>query len=837
MNSPSSTPDDASTAFHDYAEAEAAATVRALITQAAKPALTELEALRVAIGVRCESLAATLAGAAATDPAPVRQLVDRLAHAAGEEAGAAARAARTLALEEAEARLQLDRLEAQRQLDAMRAEATEERTASQLERAALAAALDNTARQADAVRAERDAHLDALHREREQAEAVRADRDAQLAALRAAQEQADALRADRDAQLAALRAAQEQADALCADRDAQLAALRAAQEQAAALRADRDAQLVALTTAAEQVTAISAERDVHQRTAESAREEAQRVQGEQDALLEAARISNARHTRLLEQAQARAEAAQTEAAAARTQAAEAQAHFAAAQAHLAAVQEELAVAQAEAERRLALGASEIEALRLELERVRANMQAARESARVEPEQPFAAIAPLPVVPVPDVTVQPVVEPESPAFAAFEVAAATEIEPAAEPVFSIQPVFEAPVEAASQPAIEWVAQPATELVSEVEFISEPVVEFVSEPAVEPVSEPAMAAVAEPTPDWQAIHLVEHTSQTEPAVAIATIAEPEPVRDAAEADPVRAIYRAIDGAADLSQVLDALVDGVGTLFPRAALFVVKTKSKRLQGWRSVGFTGVAAITREFEFPLTTDSALTRAVTASRTIFTGEGPSAQAAEAWTVTFPVTTGGRVVAVVHADGGARAGDPAAAFDRETALDLGHTLVRMAGERIGALTMSARAAFGSVMNVAPADATPAVAPPVTSTPSNVTNINSARVNGTHVNGSHAAPQVATVPETAAAATSQDAAVLVASHLISSINRYSQAATAAPGDEHLQERLAGQIEGARTQAAAPAEPAAASALGLFDEALSKMLGNSALEQAPAAIQTF
>ncbi len=161
--------------------------------------------------------------------------------------------------------------------------------------------------------------------------------------------------------------------------------------------------------------------------------------------------------------------------------------------------------------------------------------------------------------------------------------------------------------------------------------------------------------------------------------------------------------------LSQVLDALVDGVGALFPRAALFVVKTKSKRLQGWRSVGFTGVAAITREFEFPLTTDSALTRAVTASRTIFTGEGQSAaQSTEAWTVTFPVTTGGRVVAVVHADGGAGAGDAVAAFDRERALDLGHTLVRMAGERIGALTMSARAAFGSVMNVAPAETTPAV---------------------------------------------------------------------------------------------------------------------------------
>ena len=59
------------------------------------------------------------------------------------------------------------------------------------------------------------------------------------------------------------------------------------------------------------------------------------------------------------------------------------------------------MAQAEAERRLALGASEIEALRLELERVRANMQAAREPAPVEPVQTFAAMAPAPVEAVPN----------------------------------------------------------------------------------------------------------------------------------------------------------------------------------------------------------------------------------------------------------------------------------------------------------------------------------------------------------------------------------------------------------------------------------------------------
>jgi hypothetical protein len=788
VNFPSSTPDDASTAFHDYAEAQAAATLRALIAQAAKPALTELEALRVAIDVRCESLAATLAGAGITDPAPIRELVERLAHAAGEEAGAAARAARTLALEEAEARLQLDRIEAQKQLDAMRAEAEEQRTASQLERTALADALEETTRQADAVRLERDAHFDALRRAQEQAEAVRADRDAQLDALRTAQEQADALRADRDAHAESLRAAQEQADALRADRDARAEALRAATEH---------------------VAAISAERDAHLRAAESAREEARTVQSEQDALLEAARISNARHTRLLEQAQARAEAAQAEAAAAQAQAdtaqgqlaaahaqAEAaQAQFVAAQAHLAAVQEELAVAQAEAERRLAVGASEIEALRLELERVRASMQAAREEpARVEPvltEPVFAAMAPAPAEAVAEVVIEHPVAPAPAAAPAIEFTAETAIEPVAEPVLVVEPAFETAIELVSQPAIE--------------------------------------VAAEPAPESQAVQLVEHTSQAEPAAAVTSMASPEPVGDTADVNPVREVYPAISGAADLSQVLDALVDGVGALFPRAALFVVKTKSKRLQGWRSVGFTGVAAITREFEFPLTTDSALTRAVTASRTIFTGEAQSAaHSAEAWTVTFPVTTGGRVVAVVHADGGARSDEQVAAFDRETALDLGHTLVRMAGERIGALTMSARAAFGSVMSVAPADIPPASVAPA--------DLNGARVNGTSVNGSHAGPRVDVAPQ-AAAIGGLDTAGLVASQLVSEINRYSQAAATAAPVDGLRERLAGQIDGARTPAAAPAEPAAGAALGLFDEALSKMLGNGELEQASAAIPSI
>ena len=71
------------------------------------------------------------------------------------------------------------------------------------------------------------------------------------------------------------------------------------------------------------------------------------------------------------------------------------------------------------------------------------------------------MAPLPVVAVPDVIVDPVVEPEPAVFATFEVALATEIEPVVEPDPAVEPVFETPIEASSQAAIELVAPPATE----------------------------------------------------------------------------------------------------------------------------------------------------------------------------------------------------------------------------------------------------------------------------------------------------------------------------------------------------------------------------------------
>ena len=188
--------------------------------------------------------------------------------------------------------------------------------------------------------------------------------------------------------------------------------------------------------------------------------------------------------------------------------------------------------------------------------------------------------------------------------------------------------------------------------------------------------------------------------------------------------------------------------------------------------------------------------------------------------MTFPVTTGGRVVAVVHADAGGRNDGTAAPFDKEAALNLGHTLVRMAGERIAALTMSARAAFGSVMTATPVNETPMSAVPAATAP----------FNASHGNGSYGGNGAAVLQHRPTAPAAVDEAGRYASQLVSEINRYSQAAaSAAPVvDQNLQERLADQIEGARTVAVAPAPSAPASALGLFDEALGKMLGNGARE---------
>jgi hypothetical protein len=818
VTSPILDPDDPLEAFQRLAEDQATAAARSLIADAARPALIELDAFRAALETRAGALTATLADATVVDPTPIRELVGRLAAAARDGASAAANAARAAAVREADVRLQLDRAEAQKQLDAMREEAEEQRNIAQIELRALTEALENAKQQADAVRADRDAQIAALHRAEEQTTAARADRDAQLEAVRLAGEQVAAMSAERDEQLRIAEAAREEARTVQGEQDALLEAARisnarhsklieqaqaradeahshaaAAQAQAAEARAQTEWAQAQLDGArAQGAETARAQLDAAKAEAAAAQNEAEAAQSQLHAAR--AQATDAQHQ--AEEAQSQLAAAEAQAAEARTQAeavqsefagacaevdamrgqlAATQAQLAAAQAQIADAEDRLAEARAEAERRLEIGAREIEALRVELERVRADLQ----SARAEAEQAQHA-----------------------ALAAVE-----SLHHAAPTIFgAIQHIEPAPVEPTQHADSGVPAAAPLELVVEPEAVTTSVYDLAPVALDQPVHEPVasvsaiQAPAAEPAPEAPGLHLVH---RTEPPVDV-----PAPAQT--DADPVDAMYRAITGAADLSQVLDALVDGVGTLFPRAALFVVKTKSKRLQGWRSVGFTGVAAITRDFEFPLTTDSALTRAVTAGRTVFTGEGqPGAQAAEAWTVTLPVTTGGRVVAVVHADSGSRGSKVSTEFDRETALDLSHTLVRMAGERIGALTLSARAAFGNVMSVAPA-ASPTIEP--------------VRINGAGVlTAPSAAPQFDRAEPAAKAA---DDAGRVASQLVSELNRYNLTTAAAPADPNLQDQLAGKIEGASSSGQAAAAPA--SPLGMFDDALNKMLGTGDFE---------
>jgi hypothetical protein len=120
---------------------------------------------------------------------------------------------------------------------------------------------------------------------------------------------------------------------------------------------------------------------------------------------------------------------------------------------------------------------------------------------------------------------------------------------------------------------------------------------------------------------------------------------------------------------------------------------------------------------------------------------------------------------------------------------------------------------------------------ITGAPANETPVSAASVSRTPLNGSHVNGHgngAAVLPHVPAAPATLDDAGRYASQLVSEINRYSQVAAqaAAPVDQNLQDRLADQIEGARTLGTAPAPSAPASALGLFDEALGKMLGSDA-----------
>ena len=562
-----------------YAEAQTTAALRALIARVTEPALAELEALRVALDVRCEALTAAFVGTECIDPASLREVIDPLAHAAREEADAAARAARSQALEEAQVRQELERAEAEKRLALARAQAAAEREVDRLEHAALTEALEQ------------------------------------------ARAQVDAIRAHAEAQREAARAAQTQL----------LEEAHAETERAVAVRLGASEAMRAQL--------------------EEARAEVQRAHAETDRLEQAA-------------------------------------------------QARLETARAEFETQKELEAAGRAVLTEALEEARTEVDAARTSAQMQIKAAHAA--------------------QAEALArAREVAQAEETRAAS---------------ATQQPAgLPGGAHPPDEI----------------------------------------------------------------------PDQLSTTVSTLDAAANLTHVLDALLDGLGAVFPRAALFVVKSRS-RLQGWRSVGFTGAAAITNQFELSLATDSALTRAVNARRVIVTGDGrapdqePTAGADGHWSVTLPVAIGDRVVAVVHVDAGERMGNAAPSFDRGTALKVSDMLVRRAERRLTALTASAQLAFSDLIHEAP------------TTPDAIE--------------ASVEPARQEEPRRQEEPGRHEDARRYARLLVSEIKRYNEAnVLAGLPDRSLHERIKGEIERCRSMYARRVPPEAGATFNFFDEALFELLG--------------
>ena len=669
-----------------YAEAQTTAALRALIARVTEPALAELEALRVALDVRCEALTAAFVGTECIDPASLREVIDPLAHAAREEADAAARAARSQALEEAQVRQELERAEAEKRLALARAQAAAEREVDRLEHAAL---------------------TDALEQARAQVDAIRAHAEAQREAARAAQTQL-------------LEEAHAQTERAVAVRLGASEAMRAQLEEARAEVQRAHAETGRLEQAAQ------------------ARLETARAEFETQKELEAA--GRAVLTEALEEARIEVDAARLRAHA------EAQREAArAAQTQL------LEEAHAETERAVAVQLGASEAMRAQLEEARAEVQRAHaETGRLERA----------------------------AQARLETARAE---------FETQKELEAAGRAVLTEALE-------EARTEVDA---------ARTSAQMQIKAAHAAQAE------ALARAPEVAQAEETRAASATQQPAGLPGGAHPpdeipDQLSTTVSTLDAAANLTHVLDALLDGLGSVFPRAALFVVKSRS-RLQGWRSVGFTGAAAITNQFELSLATDSALTRAVNARRVIVTGDGrapdqeSTAGADGHWSVTLPVAIGDRVVAVVHVDAGERMGNAAPSFDRGTALKVSDMLVRRAERRLTALTASAQLAFSDLIHEAP------------TTPDAIE--------------ASVEPARQEEPRRQEEPGRHEDARRYARLLVSEIKRYNEAnVLAGLPDRSLHERIKGEIERCRSMYARRVPPEVGATLNFFDEALSELLGS-------------
>ena len=115
------------------------------------------------------------------------------------------------------------------------------------------------------------------------------------------------------------------------------------------------------------------------------------------------------------------------------------------------------------------------------------------------------------------------------------------------------------------------------------------------------------------------------------------------------------RGLDGATSLSEVLDALALAAGRETARAAVVVVK--GDHVVGWRASGFGARDAQPKSIDLPLDEAGVIGLAARSSRAVTTksggADGPGFEhlTDDRMGLAMPVLVGGRVVAVVYADG------------------------------------------------------------------------------------------------------------------------------------------------------------------------------------------
>lgn len=115
------------------------------------------------------------------------------------------------------------------------------------------------------------------------------------------------------------------------------------------------------------------------------------------------------------------------------------------------------------------------------------------------------------------------------------------------------------------------------------------------------------------------------------------------------------RGLDGATSLSEVLDALALAAAREAARAAVVVVK--GDHVVGWRLSGFGARDAQPKSVDLPMSEAGVIGLAATSSRPATTqgggADGPGFEhlPADRMGLAMPVLVGGRVVAVVYADG------------------------------------------------------------------------------------------------------------------------------------------------------------------------------------------